>query len=39
MYALIVVTGLIGWGLNSVFVAGERRALRWHPAQRAAEAR
>ncbi|MDA0172560.1 ABC transporter permease [Solirubrobacter taibaiensis] len=35
MYALIVTTGLLGWGLNSLFARGERRALHWHPSQRA----
>ncbi|WP_223291252.1 ABC transporter permease [Streptomyces avicenniae] len=34
MYALIIVTGLVGWALNSVFQAIERRLLRWHPSQR-----
>jgi ABC-type nitrate/sulfonate/bicarbonate transport system permease component len=34
MYALIVTTGLLGWGLNSLFAAGERRVLHWHPSQR-----
>ena len=38
MYALIVTTGLLGWGLNSVFALGERRVLHWHPAQRRAGA-
>ena len=38
MYALIVTTGLLGWGLNSLFARGERRALHWHPSQRAAVA-
>ena len=36
MYALIVTTGLLGWALNSLFAAGERRVLHWHPSQRAA---
>ena len=36
MYALIVTTGLLGWGLNSLFAAGERRVLHWHPSQRKA---
>jgi ABC-type nitrate/sulfonate/bicarbonate transport system permease component len=36
MYALIITTGLLGWGLNSLFGAGERRVLRWHPSQRRA---
>ena len=34
MYALIVTTGLVGWGLNSLFAAIERRVLHWHPSQR-----
>ena len=34
MYALIIVTGLIGWLLNIVLSAGERRLLHWHPSQR-----
>ncbi|PXY22308.1 ABC transporter permease [Prauserella muralis] len=36
LYALIIVTGLIGWGLNSMFAAAERRVLHWHPSQRGA---
>jgi ABC-type nitrate/sulfonate/bicarbonate transport system permease component len=36
MYALIVTTGLVGWGLNTLFAAGERRVLHWHPSQRIA---
>ncbi|TDC48914.1 ABC transporter permease [Actinomadura sp. KC345] len=38
MYALIIATGLLGVLLNLVFVAIERRLLRWHPSQRAREA-
>jgi ABC-type nitrate/sulfonate/bicarbonate transport system permease component len=34
MYALIVATGLLGWVLNIVMSAAERRVLRWHPSQR-----
>ena len=34
MYALIVVTGLLGWGLNAIFARAERRVLHWHPSQR-----
>jgi ABC-type nitrate/sulfonate/bicarbonate transport system permease component len=34
MYALIVVTGTLGWLLNGLFERLERRALRWHPSQR-----
>jgi ABC-type nitrate/sulfonate/bicarbonate transport system permease component len=35
MYALIAVTGLLGWGVNIVFTQLERRVLFWHPSQRA----
>lgn len=34
MYALIIATGLLGVLLNLVFVAFEKRLLRWHPSQR-----
>jgi len=34
MYALIIVTGLIGWILNIALSAAERRLLHWHPSQR-----
>jgi ABC-type nitrate/sulfonate/bicarbonate transport system permease component len=34
MYALIAVTGLLGWGVNVVFSRVERRVLHWHPSQR-----
>jgi ABC-type nitrate/sulfonate/bicarbonate transport system permease component len=34
MYALIIVTGLIGWGLNILLSVAERRLLHWHPSQR-----
>jgi ABC-type nitrate/sulfonate/bicarbonate transport system permease component len=34
MYALTIVTGLLGWALNAVFARVERRVLRWHPSQR-----
>ncbi|MFF5989597.1 ABC transporter permease [Prauserella flavalba] len=34
LYALIIVTGLLGWALNALFAAGERRVLHWHPSQR-----
>ena len=37
MYALTIATGLLGWLLNGLFVALERRALHWHPSQRLAE--
>jgi ABC-type nitrate/sulfonate/bicarbonate transport system permease component len=36
MYALIIVTGLLGWVLNALFVRVERRVLHWHPSQRGA---
>jgi ABC-type nitrate/sulfonate/bicarbonate transport system permease component len=39
MYALIAVTGLLGWGVNVVFTQLEKRALFWHPSQRAEAAR
>ncbi|ONK11968.1 ABC transporter permease [Streptomyces sp. MP131-18] len=39
MYALIIVTGLVGWVLNMAFQAVERRLLRWHPSQRQEESR
>jgi ABC-type nitrate/sulfonate/bicarbonate transport system permease component len=34
MYALIAVTGTLGWLLNTVFQTVEARLLHWHPAQR-----
>jgi ABC-type nitrate/sulfonate/bicarbonate transport system permease component len=34
MYALIVVTGLVGWLLNIALSATERRLLHWHASQR-----
>jgi len=34
MYALIIATGLVGWGLNVLFGGAERRVLHWHPSQR-----
>jgi ABC-type nitrate/sulfonate/bicarbonate transport system permease component len=34
MYALIIATGLLGWGLNVLFTRAERRVLHWHPSQR-----
>lgn len=34
MYALIIVTGLIGWLLNIILSAAERRLLHWHASQR-----
>lgn len=36
MYALIIVTGVLGWMLNIVATQGERRVLHWHPSQREA---
>jgi ABC-type nitrate/sulfonate/bicarbonate transport system permease component len=36
MYALIVVTGALGWALNSGLARIERRVLHWHPSWRAA---
>ncbi|GAA1400288.1 ABC transporter permease [Pseudonocardia kongjuensis] len=34
MYALIIVTGLIGWGLNAGLARIEARLLAWHPSHR-----
>ncbi|WP_199484771.1 ABC transporter permease [Actinomadura craniellae] len=34
MYAFIIATGLLGVLLNLLFVALEKRLLRWHPSQR-----
>ncbi|MGH3517815.1 MAG: ABC transporter permease [Haloechinothrix sp.] len=34
MYALVIVTGLIGVGVNFLARFAERRALRWHPSIR-----
>ncbi|MPZ89587.1 MAG: ABC transporter permease subunit [Nitriliruptorales bacterium] len=34
MYALIAVTGILGWLLNGAFQRIERWFLRWHPSQR-----
>jgi ABC-type nitrate/sulfonate/bicarbonate transport system permease component len=34
MYALVVVTGLLGLAANLLFRAAERRILAWHPSQR-----
>lgn len=34
MYALIIATGLLGWGLNTLFQTVERHLLRWHPSHR-----
>lgn len=38
MYALIIATGLLGWGSNSAFVAVEKKVLHWHPSHRVREA-
>lgn len=38
MYALIVVTGVVGWTLSSVFARAERRVLHWHDSMRPLEA-
>lgn len=35
MYSFVIVTGLIGVGVNIVARSAERRALRWHPSIRA----
>lgn len=35
MYAYVIIAGLLGLVLNSTFTALERRALHWHPSQRA----
>lgn len=37
MYALIAVTGILGWMLNMLFSTIEARLLHWHPSQREAE--
>jgi ABC-type nitrate/sulfonate/bicarbonate transport system permease component len=34
MYALIISTGLLGLGLNALFLRIERAVLHWHPAHR-----
>ena len=39
MYALILATGLLGWGVNVLFTRVERRVLHWHPSQRVEVAR
>jgi ABC-type nitrate/sulfonate/bicarbonate transport system permease component len=36
MYALTIATGLLGWGLNVLLAALEKRALHWHPSHREA---
>jgi ABC-type nitrate/sulfonate/bicarbonate transport system permease component len=38
VYALALATGFLGLAIYVVFAAIERRALRWHPSQRAASA-
>jgi ABC-type nitrate/sulfonate/bicarbonate transport system permease component len=35
MYAWILAAGLLGWALNGVLHAVERRVLHWHPSYRA----
>jgi ABC-type nitrate/sulfonate/bicarbonate transport system permease component len=30
MYALVIVTGVLGWCLNAIFLGLERRLLHWH---------
>jgi ABC-type nitrate/sulfonate/bicarbonate transport system permease component len=37
LYALIAVTGLLGWALNAALTRGERRVLHWHPSNRPGE--
>ena len=37
MYALVVVTGLLGLVVNLVFRAVERRSLSWHQSVRGEE--
>ena len=34
MYAYVVISGILGLLLNSVFASLERRVLHWHPSQR-----
>jgi ABC-type nitrate/sulfonate/bicarbonate transport system permease component len=34
LYALIAVTGLLGWAMNAVFARAEHRVLHWHPSHR-----
>jgi ABC-type nitrate/sulfonate/bicarbonate transport system permease component len=38
MYALVIVTGLMGVGINVAARAIEQRLLRWHPSVRNAAA-
>jgi ABC-type nitrate/sulfonate/bicarbonate transport system permease component len=37
LYALIAVTGLLGWALNAALTRVERRVLHWHPSYRPGE--
>ena len=38
MFALVVVTGIVGWLLSSAVAGAERRVLHWHTAHRRLEA-
>lgn len=33
-YAMIMATGLLGWGLNSISLLFQKRVLHWHPSHR-----
>lgn len=33
-YAMIMATGLLGWGLNALSLLAQRRVLHWHPSHR-----
>ncbi|GAA3753882.1 ABC transporter permease [Microbacterium kribbense] len=37
MYAFVVLSGILGLLLNTIFARLERRVLRWHPSQRKAQ--
>ncbi|WP_308492522.1 ABC transporter permease [Microbacterium terrisoli] len=37
MYAFVVLSGILGLLLNTIFARLERRLLRWHPSQRRAQ--
>lgn len=37
MYGLIIATGALGWGLDTVLDRAERRIIHWHPLYRGAE--
>jgi ABC-type nitrate/sulfonate/bicarbonate transport system permease component len=37
MYAFVVLSGILGLLLNTIFAQLERRLLRWHPSQRRAQ--